>query len=66
MTYTMHIESPVNVVKPHGFHLGTDREVAERIVMEKLRADPSVVSIALRLDDKLVRFYDFRDLDTGA
>jgi len=66
-TFTMHIECPAGTVRMHGFHLGTDHAVAERIVLEKLSADPSVVSIALRLNDgkgggKLVHIYDFRDL----
>jgi hypothetical protein len=58
--YTMHIEKPAYVVTPHGFHLGTDRATAERFVLERLQADKDIVSIALRRNGKLDRFYDFR------
>lgn len=62
MTYTMHIEKPAGIVKQHGFHLGSDRVIAETFVMERLRADKAIASIALRLDGKLDAIYDFRDL----
>jgi hypothetical protein len=62
MTYTMNIEKPVNVVKQHGFHLGTDRAIAESFVLERLRNDPEVISIALRCDGRLDRFYDWQDV----
>jgi hypothetical protein len=62
MTYTMHIEKPAGVVKQHGFHLGTDKAVAESFVVERLKADAGVLSIALRNDGKLVKIYDFRDV----
>jgi hypothetical protein len=63
MTYTMDIEKPANVVKQHGFHLGSDLAVAERLVLERLKYDPAVVSIALRCDGTLVHIYDFQDLE---
>ena len=62
MPYTMHIEKPANVVKQHGFHLGTDKAIAESFVLDRLRADPAVLSIALRLDGKLIGLYDWRDV----
>jgi hypothetical protein len=62
MPYTMHIEKPANVVKQHGFHLGTDRNIAESFVLERLRNDSGVISIALRFDGKLDRIYDWRDV----
>lgn len=60
--YTMHIEKPAGVVKQHGFHLGTDLRIAESFVIEKLKNDPAILSIALRTDGKLHGIYDFRDL----
>ena len=62
--YTMWIEKPAGIVKQYGFHLGTIRSVAESFVLERLQADPAVLSIALRYgaDAKLDRIYDFRDL----
>jgi len=58
--YTMDIEYPVNVVKQHGFHLGTDFRIAEQIVLERL---PHAISIALRKDGKLIKIYDFQDIE---
>lgn len=63
MTYTMHIEKPAGTVRQHGFHLGTDRVVAETIVLERLRADRDVVSIALKREGEQTRIYDHRDVD---
>lgn len=63
MTYTMHIEKPIGTVKMHGFHLGTQYTIARDIVLERLRADPDVVSIALRQGDTLVRVFDHRDVE---
>lgn len=61
--YHMDIETAEGV-KPHGFHLGTQFSLAERFVLEALRR-AGTVSVALRLGSKLVRIYDFRDLETG-
>lgn len=60
MTYTMDIETREGV-KPHGFHLGTDRRVAEQFAQEAVRRE-GVISVALRLNNKTVRFYDWRDI----
>lgn len=60
MPYHMDVETAEGV-KPHGFHLGTNLRVAEGFVHEKLK-QPEVMSVALRLDNELVRVYDFRDL----
>jgi hypothetical protein len=59
--YTMHIEKPAGTIAQHGFRLGTDLKVAEDIVLERLRTDPDIVTIALRVGHELVRIYDFRD-----
>jgi len=55
-------------VKPHGYHLGTDRGRAELIIFGMLR-QPGVMSIALYegsplpgFGGKLVHIYDWRDL----
>jgi hypothetical protein len=63
MIYTMHIEKPATVIKQHGFHLGTDERIAEQFVLEKLKVDPEIISIALRRDRKLVRIYDARNIE---
>lgn len=62
-TYTADIEKPANVVKQHPFHLGTQHNITESFVLDWLRNDPTIVSVALRLDRKLVRFYDWRDVN---
>ncbi len=62
MTYTMHVENPAGTVVQHGFHLGTMRTIAEQIVLERLKADANIVSIALRFNGRLVKIYDHRDL----
>lgn len=62
MTYTMHIETD-DGVSNHPFHLGSDMNVAERFVLEALNR-PEVKSIALRKDKKLVRIYDWNDIDS--
>jgi hypothetical protein len=59
MTYTMDIETREGV-KPHGFHLGTDAKIAEQFALEAVRRD-DVISVALRLGKKVVRYYDYRD-----
>lgn len=63
MIYTMHIEKPAGTVKMHGFHLGTQYAIARDIVLERLRADPDVVSISLRQGDALVKIFDHRDVE---
>lgn len=59
-TYQMHIERNGDV-KPHGFSLGTDRKIAESFVFEQLESGAD--SVALRLGTKLVKIYDYRDLN---
>ena len=61
--FTMHVER--ETVKQHGYHLGTDRKVAESFVLEMLRKDPQVRSIALRFGQKLVQMFDHRDIAEG-
>lgn len=68
MTYTMNVEkAPSDGVKgaviQHPFHLGTEHRIAVQFVMEQLRA-PGVMSVALYRDQRLVKIYDYRDLDT--
>lgn len=58
-TYQMHIERD-GEVKPHGFHLGTDLQIAEQFVFEQLESGAE--SVALRFGRKLVKIYDYRDL----
>lgn len=63
--YTMHIEKVNNNKQNHPYHLGTDLKIAESFVFEKLR-QPGTVSVALRGEKgKLVKIYDWRDLETG-
>ena len=59
MTYTMDIETAEGI-KPHGFHLGTDKRIAEGFAMEAVKRE-GVISVALRLNGKTVRFFDWRD-----
>jgi len=59
--FTMDIEHADGTIKQHGFHLGTDLKVAEFFVKERLQHE--AVSVALRRNKKLVRIYDYRDLD---
>ena len=59
-TYQMHIERN-GEVKPHGFHLGTDRKIAEQFILEQLQNGAD--SVALRLGRKLIKIYDYRDLE---
>lgn len=59
-TFNMVIEKPVGVLKPRGFHLGTDLAIAESFVFEQLRN--GAVSVALRLGNSKPSIYDFRDL----
>ncbi len=47
-------------IKPHGFHLGTDFEVAETFVFEQL--ENGADSVALRLGRQLIKIYDYRDI----
>lgn len=47
-------------IKPHGFHLGTDFNVAEPFVFEQL--ENGATSVALRLGKQLIKIYDWRDL----
>jgi hypothetical protein len=63
MIYTMDIET-VDGVSQHPFHLGTIHAIAENFVLERLAADQTVRSIALRLDRRCVGIYDWRALDT--
>jgi hypothetical protein len=70
-TYNMAIET-LDGVKPHGFHLGTDKAVAISLVHEHLRR-PGVISIALYLGSALPGFpgervgiFDYRDLPENA
>lgn len=63
--FTAHIEKRGKPVKQHGFHLGTDPAVAEKIALEMLAANYDIVSIALRrggANGELHKFYDSRDL----
>lgn len=62
LTYTMHIEKPANVVKQHPFHLGTMEHIAEQFVMERLKNDHEIVSIALKINNKIMRIYDHSDM----
>lgn len=62
MTYTMHIETGAGV-KNHPFHLGTDKRVAVGFCLEQVRLGAK--SVALRLNGKIERIYDFRDLRLG-
>lgn len=66
--YNIAIETAEGV-KPYGYHLGTILSVAEEIILEKLK-NPEIKSIALYegsaikgFPGKLIRIYDFRDLD---
>ena len=59
-TYQMHIERDGKVT-PHGFHLGTDLKIAESFVFEQLESGAQ--SVALRLGGKLIKIYDYRDID---
>ena len=61
-TYQMFIEKN-GTVRPHGFHLGTDLTVAESFVAEQLKNGAN--SVALRLGRKLVKIYDYRDIDNA-
>lgn len=63
MTYTMHIETAEGV-KQHGFHLGTDKRIAEHFVFEALRRE-GVRSVALRCGTEC-DIYDWRDLPENA
>lgn len=60
-TYNMNIETAEGV-KPHGYHLGTQLPTAEQFVKEELMR-PGTISVALYLGRKLVRIYDYRDLE---
>ena len=57
--FTMDIEKN-GEVKQHGFHLGTDRNIAEAFVLEQVKH--GATSVALRFGKKLVKIYDWRDL----
>jgi hypothetical protein len=59
-TYILDIETRQGVTQ-YGYHLGTDPRVAEQIALEQLKRD-GVLSVALRLDKKLVAIYDWRDI----
>lgn len=59
-TFTMSIETKEGV-KPHGFHLGTQFDVAKKFVLEAL-AKEETISVALYEGKKLWKIYDFRDL----
>ena len=62
--YTMDIERVDGTVEQHGFHLGTDLKVAESFVIEALQNEfIPAASVALRKAGKLVRIYDYRDLE---
>jgi hypothetical protein len=65
-TYTMDIETDAGVT-PHGFHLGTDLNIAEQFALEALNR-AGVMSVALRIGSKrkLVRYYDWRDMEHEA
>lgn len=58
--FTMQIEKPVNVIKQHGFHLGTDLKIAERFVIEQLKN--GAVSVLLMQGNRKFKMYDYRDL----
>jgi hypothetical protein len=58
--FTMHIEKPAGTIKQHGFHLGTDINIAKQLVFERLQADTEIVSIALRRGENFCEIYDFR------
>jgi len=62
-TYTMHIETNAGITQ-HGYHLGTDLKVAEQFALEALNR-AGVLSVALRVGPKakLVRIFDWRDMD---
>ena len=62
LVYTMHIEKPANTIKQHGFHLGTIEHIAEEFVMERLKNDSQIISIALKINNKIMRIYDHSDL----
>ena len=59
-TYQMDIETQTGVTQ-HGYHLGTDFKIAERFALEEVRRE-GVVSVGLRLNNKLVQIYDWRDI----
>ena len=59
-TYQMDIETQ-NGVSQHGYHLGTDRKIAEKFALEAVKRE-GVVSVGLRLNNKLVAIYDWRDV----
>lgn len=62
LVYTMHIQKPANVWKDHPFHLGTIEHIAEQFVMEKLKADPEIISIRIKINNRAYRDYDHKDL----
>jgi len=57
--YHMDIETQ-DGVRPHGFHLGTQEDIASQLAIEAAKRD-GVLSVALRKDGKLVAIYDWRD-----
>lgn len=59
--YTMDVETSDDV-KQHPYHLGTDFCIAETFVKEELMR-VGVKSITLRKDKKVVKIYDYRDLE---
>ena len=61
--FTMSVET-IDGVKPHGFHLGTDKAIAESFVFERLKA--GAMSVALYFGGKAVKIYDYRDLEREA
>jgi hypothetical protein len=62
--FTMTVETASGVT-PHGFHLGTDLNVAEGFVFEQLRR-PGTISVALykggHVGKRPIRIFDYRDL----
>ena len=57
--YVLSIEQADGIVRQHGYHLGTDLELAKKIAVERFDA-VNAMSVALQRKGERTRYFDFR------